>query len=253
MRVRGVLAMLRNRAHRESLYSTAEYWDSKAEEMEGDAVSMWPNNHLNRHYHIEQMRLLESSLPDLHGRTVLDVGCGTGRVSRFLARRGARVTGVDFSAKAIDLARRQSPSGDVTFRVQSVFDIQDEVAFDLVFSWGCVVIAATNRVQLTTALRNLRRSLKPGGQALLLEPIHRGFVHRVLNMDIDEFRDVMRETGFDVKWVKQMHFWPMRFALAFVPWPAWITTPGYQFGQALMSLPGLRTMGDYKAVWATSA
>jgi 2-polyprenyl-3-methyl-5-hydroxy-6-metoxy-1,4-benzoquinol methylase len=253
MKVSGLIAMLKNRAQREQLYSKAEYWDSKAEEMVGDAVSMWPNNELNRHYHAEQMALVESALPDLHGKTVLDVGCGTGRLSRFLSQRGALVSGIDFSAKAIDIAKRLSPSGDPSFRVMSVFDLQDEAAYDLIFSWGCVVMAATNRDELLAAMRVLRRSMKPGGQALLLEPVHRGFVHRVLNMGIEEFCEVMRESGFVVKWVRQMHFWPMRFALAFIRWPAFITTPCYHVGQLMMKLPGLRGMGDYKAVCATAA
>lgn len=253
MKVSGLFAMLRNRAQREQLYSTAEYWDSKAQELEGDAVSMWPNNHLNRLYHNEQMRLVESALPDLQGKTVLDVGCGTGRLARFLARRGARVTGIDFSAKAIALAQKAATGSNPTYRVQSVFDLEDQAAYDLIFSWGCIVMAATNREQLLAALKGLRLSLKSGGQALLLEPVHQGFVHRVLNMDIEEFRQVMREAGFTVRWVRQMHFWPMRFALAFVRWPAFITTPCYHIGQVLMKLPGLSSMGDYKAVCATTS
>ena len=95
--------------------------------------------------------------------------------------------------------------------------------------------------------------MKPGGQAVLLEPVHRGFVHRVLNMGIEGFCEVMRESGFEVKWVRQMHFWPVRFALAFVRWPKVITTPCYHLGQALMKLPILSGMGDYKAVCATAA
>jgi 2-polyprenyl-3-methyl-5-hydroxy-6-metoxy-1,4-benzoquinol methylase len=34
-------------------------------------------------------------LPGLAGRSVIDLGCGEGRYTRSLARRGARVTGVD--------------------------------------------------------------------------------------------------------------------------------------------------------------
>ena len=39
--------------------------------------------------------LVESLLAEMDGRTVLDAGCGTGRVSIELARRGYAVTGVD--------------------------------------------------------------------------------------------------------------------------------------------------------------
>ena len=45
------------------------------------------------------------------GMRVLDVGCGPGRHSRELARRGVRTVGVDVSADFIDLARTESPEG----------------------------------------------------------------------------------------------------------------------------------------------
>ncbi len=42
----------------------------------------------------------------VRGRRVLDVGCGQGRFTRQLARRGARVVGIDWSTRMIELARR---------------------------------------------------------------------------------------------------------------------------------------------------
>ena len=42
---------------------------------------------------------------DLDGMRVIDLGCGPGLYARRMARRGARVTGVDFSAHSLDYAR----------------------------------------------------------------------------------------------------------------------------------------------------
>ena len=85
---------------------------------------------------------------------------------------------------------------------------------------------------------------------LLLEPIHRGFVHRVLNLNQREFCAVLEAAGFRNTGARQLHFWPVRFVLAFVPWPAWITTPVYHLGQVAMKLGGGRWGGDYKAISA---
>jgi len=43
---------------------------------------------------------------DLRGQRVLDLACGYGRVSRYLAQRGARVTGLDISAALLSRARQ---------------------------------------------------------------------------------------------------------------------------------------------------
>ena len=45
-------------------------------------------------------------LPDVAGRDVVELGCGTAYVSAWLARRGARVVGIDNSAAQLETARR---------------------------------------------------------------------------------------------------------------------------------------------------
>ena len=50
---------------------------------------------------------------DFDGKRVIDLGCGPGLYARRMAERGARVTGVDFSANSIAYARGQG--GDVDY------------------------------------------------------------------------------------------------------------------------------------------
>ncbi len=45
------------------------------------------------------------------GRVVVDVGCGPGRHSHALARRGVPVVGVDVAQRFVELARRDAPAG----------------------------------------------------------------------------------------------------------------------------------------------
>lgn len=65
-----------------------------------------------------QARVLEDFLPLVAGRSILDVGTGTGRGAIGLARRGAVVTGVDASQQMLDvaLARAREESLDIDFR-----------------------------------------------------------------------------------------------------------------------------------------
>jgi 2-polyprenyl-3-methyl-5-hydroxy-6-metoxy-1,4-benzoquinol methylase len=55
-----------------------------------------------------QERLLVSSLPGIEGQAVLDVGTGTGRAALALARRGARVVGLDASEQMLAVARSRA-------------------------------------------------------------------------------------------------------------------------------------------------
>jgi SAM-dependent methyltransferase len=53
--------------------------------------------------------LVQSLLTETGGHTVLDAGCGTGRVAIELARRGFAVTGVDADPAMLQTARTKSP------------------------------------------------------------------------------------------------------------------------------------------------
>ena len=122
MKARGLTSMIQNRWNREAVYCKAEYWNAKADEYDGAAVSGWPNRTLNVFYNKRELEILNSYFPHIEGARVLDIGCGTGRIARYLANRKANVLGIDFSAKAGELARQQSPSGNPTYRVQTIFD-----------------------------------------------------------------------------------------------------------------------------------
>ena len=67
---------------------------------------------------------LLSWLPDdLHGRRVLDAGCGTGALAIEAAKRGAEVVAIDLSPTLVDLARQRTPSGlRVDFRSGDMLD-----------------------------------------------------------------------------------------------------------------------------------
>ena len=56
----------------------------------------------------DQERVLFAFLGDVSNMRILDLGTGTGRAAMALARRGARVTGVDASSEMLTVARRRA-------------------------------------------------------------------------------------------------------------------------------------------------
>jgi len=73
----------------------------------------------------------------------LDLGCGTGDNSIYLANHGWQVTGVDFVSKAVDKARAKATANqvDVTFARADVTRLSVEgvgTDFDLIIDSGCL-------------------------------------------------------------------------------------------------------------------
>jgi len=82
-------------------------------------------------------------LGDVAGQDVLHAQCNSGQDSLSLARRGARVTGVDFSGEAISFARRLSGETGIPARFEEAELLQwlasTPFRFDLAFSsYGAV-------------------------------------------------------------------------------------------------------------------
>ncbi|MFC8719561.1 class I SAM-dependent methyltransferase [Kitasatospora sp. NPDC057198] len=103
---------------------------------------------------------------DVHGRSVLDLACGTGFYSRELRRRGAsRVLGVDVSPVMVDAARaaeEREPLG-VAYEVGDVAELR---AFGEPFDLAVAVQAfnyAPDVAALERMCRRIHRSLVPGG------------------------------------------------------------------------------------------
>ena len=96
---------------------------------------------------------------------VLDVGCGTGRLTLKLAGKVDHITGIDPSIQRIEVARRKLTKmnpGNVTFELGSSDDIgrYGEDVFDVVYL-NAVFHWINDKEE---ALNNIYRVLKPGGK-----------------------------------------------------------------------------------------
>lgn len=98
------------------------------------------------------------------GDAVLDAACGTGDLALADARAGGRVTGLDFSERMLDLARRKSTEVEWVRGDMLALPFDPE-SFDAV----TVGFGVRNVADLEAGLRELRRVLRPGGRLGVLE------------------------------------------------------------------------------------
>jgi demethylmenaquinone methyltransferase/2-methoxy-6-polyprenyl-1,4-benzoquinol methylase len=100
------------------------------------------------------------------GQRALDLCCGTGDIALALARRGAEVTGLDFSQPMLDQATARDREKTVTFLPGDALETkQPENHFDLV----TIAYGLRNLASVEAGLREMHRVAKPGGKLLVLD------------------------------------------------------------------------------------
>jgi 2-polyprenyl-3-methyl-5-hydroxy-6-metoxy-1,4-benzoquinol methylase len=98
---------------------------------------------------------------DLHGVRALDIGCGNGRNSKWLADQGATVEGIDISEPLLNLVRHRMPPGVRLTPVDVLRDPLPVGPFNIVYDSGCFHHIAPHR--RATYLERVQPLIEPGG------------------------------------------------------------------------------------------
>lgn len=132
----------------------------------------------NLYGHTKKVQLLRASLDRLRvnkagaGLRILDVGCGNGRaVTRFLARIGDQVTGIDLHVPSIDYAKSHFANDGLHFELRSVEELASVAG-----TFDAVVLADVleHVVDPMQTLEMARRLLVDDGRVLVSIPNGRG-------------------------------------------------------------------------------
>jgi SAM-dependent methyltransferase len=101
----------------------------------------------------------------LDGKKVIDLGCGPGLYSRRMAKHGAEVTGVDFSANSLEYARGRSME-NVQYVQADYLEDDLPAGFDIAVLIYCdyCALAPASRQKLLGRIHDL---LLPGGQLVI--------------------------------------------------------------------------------------
>jgi len=141
-------------------------------------------------------------LGDVRGKTVLDLGCGSGETVISLLHRGARVIGIDISPELIAIAqRRLSNAGlSASVRVGSAYETElQDASVDVVFCMSLI-----HHLEIPKVREEIRRVLRPSGFLILKEPIRFSRNYHFLRSllpapeDISEHEHPLTEAEFRV-------------------------------------------------------
>ena len=140
------------------------------------------------------MQPYESDLPkieefvQLHAKTLLEIGCGDGRLTALLAGKAEAITAIDPDENSIEAARRNI--NGVNFRVGSgeELDLANET-FDIVlFSYSL------HHQDCIKALAEAKRVVRQDGQILIIDPNHDGEFTRLVSIFEKDEIELLRKT-----------------------------------------------------------
>ena len=188
------------------------------------------------------LRQIEAWLPaHFAGRRVLEVACGTGYWTRFIAPAAAEMLALDAAPETLDIARQRVPPERVSFSVGDAYALLDSIEpgsrFDAAFAgfWW----SHAPRERLREFLQGLHACLEPGARVVFLDnrfvpgsstPVSEedaqgdtwqqrrledGSTHRVLKNFPTEaaLREAVAGLATDVHVTTWAHYWALDYAI----------------------------------------
>ncbi len=153
----------------------------------------------------------EADLVESYGPvSVLDAGCGTGRVTIELARRGSDVVGVDIDPRMLDTARKKAPH--LEWHLADIATVQLDRQFDAIVMAGNVMIFLAPGTE-GAVLKNLARHLAPGGVLIA------GFQLAMGYLELDDYDRLAEEAGLKLverysTWERARWTWESHYAVS---------------------------------------
>jgi ubiquinone/menaquinone biosynthesis C-methylase UbiE len=187
--------------------TVAEWFDAK----QGDEGDLW-------HRTLIHPGILKV-IGKVHGREILDVGCGNGSLARALARMGNRVIGCDGSPAIIELAKAREAAAPLGIQYRSCdaarLDGFDDRSFDLVTS----EMALMDMPDAAGAIREMGRVVRRAGRCVML------FSHPCF--DIPHASSWVSERRFGGE--PELSLRLTRYREVFSEWLAWSSHDNFEF------------------------
>ncbi len=205
-----------------------DYYAARAPEY--DAIYLKPERQAD-------LRAIEAWLPPIFaGRHVLEVACGTGYWTQFIAPRAASVLAVDAAVETLRVAEARMPKGKVQFIVGDAYALpasEPRCDAGLAVHW----LSHVPKGRIGEFLAGLNRVLRPGAKVVMIDnlfvegsstpisehdaegnswqarPLADGSTHRVLKNfpSQHELRSIASGAGTDIAYTAWRHYWALQY------------------------------------------
>jgi trans-aconitate methyltransferase len=128
----------------------------------GNAVVWEPDKYLRGNYFQKEINeAFRKSLRTKFYGNILDIGCGDGSYTHFLAEKvkHSHILGIDSSEEMIRHANQHWTCRDLSFEVHKIEDFVKPLAFDFIFSFWCL-----HWTNINLSFPGIFQSLKEGGK-----------------------------------------------------------------------------------------
>jgi ubiquinone/menaquinone biosynthesis C-methylase UbiE len=150
-------------------------------------------------------------IKDTHGINIVELGAGTGRLTRFLAKDAAQVAASDLSHHMLSQARDVQEEQKLSNIVLCVADMRrtpySSSSADMVIAgWSFCYLAVWGednwKRELELGLEEANRLLRPGGVMIMLENFGTGFENPNPPPHLNGYFEFLKANGFQSTWLR---------------------------------------------------
>lgn len=151
---------------------------------------------------------IDEFIANLSGKKVLDIGCGAGQITDYLAQNGIESIGIDFSDELLKIAKRDFPS--LNFILADICEYEQKEQVDGIITKD--VLFHLSDENLITVLQKFRRMLKPNGNLCIIMDMPKEAGEQIFVEELDakykiyynyltpeKLRDLLEKTGFNIE------------------------------------------------------